>query len=515
MVDQHHEDTVELQDEEREDAAAADAPEATDAPEGHDIEPIEAIEDSKAAESSVEIEVPEAISDVAEPTSDDEKIYNDTIDSDLSKIVPMEHLPVVQAPVGTKYHGHSSVLVDDSMHRHHHHHHGSGRHHHHHRTSRWHRRRSGARHRLAASIAIVLAALVMIPLALGLAWILAINHAMSMGSEGDALKSQLASEADAQADSQNDGFYVMFVGSDAREGEAAGRGDVLMLTRVDPVARTISIVSIPRDTMIHIAGIDEPQKINATYAYGGASSAVYAISHYAGVRISHYAEVDFGGLERLVDRLGGVWIDVPETVETGSGTIEAGRQLLTGAQALSYARERHTATGGDFGRARAQRLVVEGIIRQVLASDPLKMPGLIRDLAGCVSTDYSVAGLVRLARRLVGGELTIYSAVCPSYAFWQDGVAYVGTMYDEWQTMMKRTDAGLDPNGNGEGIPEPQNSSEKLGSAEIALSPREYKDLAAQNMTTDVVEEVAPQVVGGDAAANEGEGDAASVDVGV
>ena len=455
-------------------------------------------EETPPEETAPESEAPEETAPDAVAPEAAEPPYVDNINSDLSKVVPMEHLPVVQDRVGTKYHVHGEEQSGMGVPSEHHHRQHRHRHrHHHHQTSRRYRtgrvrtRRRSHKHRLAASIAIVLGALVMIPVVFALMWVLAVNRAMSMGDEGTALESELASEEETN----NDGFYVMFVGSDAREGEASGRGDVLMLTRVDPVARTVSIVSIPRDTMIHIAGIEEPQKINATYAYGGASTAVHAIAHYAGVPISHYAEIDFGGLERLVDRLGGVWIDVPETVTTGSGTIEAGRQLLNGQQALAYARERHSATGGDFGRARAQRLVVEAIIRQVLDSDPLKMPRLIRDLAACVSTDYSVTGLVKLAYQMLGGELTIYSAVCPSYAFWQDNVSYVGTMYDEWQAMMKRMDAGLDPNGEAADVPEPQRSDEKLGAAENALSPHDYHELAAQNMTTDVVEEIEPQTV--------------------
>jgi hypothetical protein len=60
-------------------------------------------------------------------------------------------------------------------------------------------------------------------------------------------------------------------------------------------------------------------------------------------------------------------------------------------------------------------------------------------------------------------------------------------MYDEWRDMMKRVDAGLDPNDTSVEIPEPQASSEKLGKAENAESPKDYKDLAASSMSTDAV----------------------------
>lgn len=317
-----------------------------------------------------------------------------------------------------------------------------------------------------------------------------------MGPEQEPLKGVLVTEEAAKEVAHNDGYYVLLVGSDAREGDVSSRGDVLMLARVDEKARKVTLVSIPRDTMVKIAGAVGPQKINAAYAYGGASSAVYEVSRFAGVNISHYAEIDFNGLIELVDSLGGVWVNVPETVEVSDGTIEAGPQMLNGTQALAFARERHTATGGDFGRARAQRLVAEALMRQMLKAPFTEMPGMIQRLAGCVSTDYTMPELLSLANAMAGGEVVAYSAICPSYAYWQDGVAYVGTMYDEWGQMMKRVDAGLDPNGDDE-IPELQNSNTRLGSAENALSPKDYSDLAKENMTTDVVGEVEPEVMSG------------------
>ena len=92
-----------------------------------------------------------------------------------------------------------------------------------------------------------------------------------------------------------------------------------------------------------------------------------------------------------------------------------------------------------------------------------------------------------LALKLQGGQLTVHSAAVPSYTFWQDDVSYVGTMYEEWQAMMRRMDAGLDPADTVAAVPEPQASDEKLGAATNAASPRDYQELAAEGMTTDDV----------------------------
>lgn len=287
-------------------------------------------------------------------------------------------------------------------------------------------------------------------------------------------------------------FYMLLIGSDAREGDVASRSDVTMLVRVDAANATVDLVSIPRDTMVTING--STQKINAAYAEGGASLAVETVSEFAGVPLSHYAEVDFASVETLIDDLGGVWVNVPESFSAGNGGMdfEAGEQRLTGEQALAFARERYNVSGGDFGRAQAQRLVVQAIIQQVLAAQPTQLPGLISQLAASVSTDLSVGDVISLAQDFQGSSAgtTIYSAACPSYSMSVDGVSYVCPEFEEWRAMMQRVDAGLDPNDESAEIPEEQRTNETLGAASNSPAPRDYEDLAANaGLTT---EDVAP-----------------------
>jgi len=123
-------------------------------------------------------------------------------------------------------------------------------------------------------------------------------------------------------------------------------------------------------------------------------------------------------------------------------------------------------------------------VREISAQDP---PQAI--LEGHFN-DYNVPDLVSLALKFQGKDPIIYSAVCPSYGYWEGEVSYAGTMYKEWQAMMKRVDAGLDPNDESTEIPEPQASSTKLGAASNSASPRNYEEYLAQAnpMTTaDVV----------------------------
>lgn len=302
----------------------------------------------------------------------------------------------------------------------------------------------------------------------------------------EALQPASASES---ATEESTAFYMLILGSDSRDdGETASRSDVTMLARIDPDNGQVDLISIPRDTMVTIEGQGR-QKINAAYAFGGASGAIDAVSSFAGVPITHYCEVHFEELQRVVDELGGIWVNIPESFTTDSGvSFQAGNQRLNGEQALTFARERHNVSGGDFGRAQAQRLVVQAIIKQVLASSPAQLPGLVSSLASSISTDLSVTDIIAMAQRFQASDLTLYSAVCPSYSFYEGGVSYVCPMFNEWRDMMCRVDAGLDPNDTTAEIPQAQLGNLKLGAASNSPAPRSYEALVANaGLTTDDV----------------------------
>lgn len=323
-------------------------------------------------------------------------------------------------------------------------------------------------------------------------WVNSLNT--SMGFEDEAQKQELmealVTPAQEEGTAASKAFYMLILGSDAREGDTASRSDVTMLCRVDPENGIVDLVSIPRDTLVEIDGFGR-QKINAAYALGGAAGAVRTVSQFAGVDISHYAEVHFDELEEVVDALGGIWVNVPESFQAGGMSFNAGDQKLNGEQALAFARERHNVSGGDFGRAQAQRIIVQAIVRQVLDTPPAELPGIVGKLASSVSTDYSVADLVALAQSFQGKNLAMYSAACPSYSLSIDGVSYVGTMFGEWRAMMQRIDAGLDPNDMQAVIPAAQEADTRLGAASNSPAPRDYADLAANaGLTTG---DVAPE----------------------
>lgn len=262
----------------------------------------------------------------------------------------------------------------------------------------------------------------------------------------------------AVTDSPSDPFYMLLIGADKSQdrdesGEYGGsyRTDSMILARVDPKEKEVTLISIPRDTQVDIPG-HGTQKINAAYAFGGASLAVDTVSELAGVPISHYAEIDFDGFKAVVDALGGIEVDVPMEIndDMAGGHVDAGLQTLNGEQALILCRSRHNYDdigNGDAIRAANQRLVLSAIMEKVMSSDVATITNTVGTLANYVTTDYSVAGLVGLAQSMIGIDVAnnVYTAAVPTTSVYEDDLWWEILDEDAWQKMMDRVKQGLSP----------------------------------------------------------------------
>lgn len=297
-------------------------------------------------------------------------------------------------------------------------------------------------------ILIVLAVIVVLCVAAGAAAALymnSISDSMKMDSEQQSELDTVLSESTVQ-----EPYYVLLLGSDARANDTASRSDTMILVRVDANVGKATLVSIPRDTKVEIEG-HGTQKINAAYAFGGPAGAVEAVENMSGIEISHYAEIHFNELEKAVDQLGGIWVDVPvSSNQTGSShskyQFSAGMQKMSGEQVLAFARERYGYNEGDFQRAENQRIVVQSLADAVLSLPPTDLPGTVQSLANCISTDYSLNELIELAQTFQSAEhYYFYSAMVPSTTQTIDGVSYTITLEDEWANMMQMVDTGQDP----------------------------------------------------------------------
>ena len=257
-------------------------------------------------------------------------------------------------------------------------------------------------------------------------------------------------------------FYMLLLGIDRGEGReqmadygtdpSAYRTDTIILARVDPPARKVTLVSIHRDTAVNM-GEHGLQKINAAYPLGGEAYTTQVVSEFAGVPISHYADVDFEGMCSIVDKLGGIEVTVPVDVidlEYTGAKIYAGTQMINGMQALQLCRARHAYDSygdGDLYRAANQRMIIAAILKKVLAQDPITMVATINDLANFVNTDFAIADLLSLANQFRGMnvEQDIMSGINPTEGQQIEGVWYEICDMNAWKEMMQRVNAGQPP----------------------------------------------------------------------
>ncbi len=204
---------------------------------------------------------------------------------------------------------------------------------------------------------------------------------------------------------------IAFFGIDSRHKSDIGRSDCIIVATIDNKHDKLKISSIMRDTYVPIDGHGNT-KINHAYAYGGPELAVSTLNSVFDLGIKEFVTVDFYGLEDIIDKIGGVEIDVQQNeikyinsymTETANisntekvNVNEAGLQLLNGKQAVAYSRIRYLA-GGDFARTERQRTVLEAIASKFMAMDKNKALELIPDLASNVETSISVADIVKLA----------------------------------------------------------------------------------------------------------------------
>ena len=244
----------------------------------------------------------------------------------------------------------------------------------------------------------------------------------------------------SDSDVAREPFYVLLLGTDGRPGEEVYRSDSIILARIDPTEKSASLISIPRDTMVVYNG--ETMKINATHA-------VNDLCFNGEQKISHYAEINFEGMEDLIDAVGGIDLEATEEVDDPEHLdikIEKGFQHMDGATALTYARCRYTYM-------RHQRQVLSALAKKILNDlDPATIMGTVEELSKVVITTLGVQDIVSVANAMRGMDVEndMYVANVPSYADETtnvNGVSYVFVYEDKLAEMMQRLDAGENPEG--------------------------------------------------------------------
>ncbi len=257
-------------------------------------------------------------------------------------------------------------------------------------------------------------------------------------------------------------FNVLLIGSDTRVGitgaaqnaygntSTAGgqRSDVVKIVHVVPATGQVSVLSIPRDTVVTVAGntsqVGKYNRINATYN-DGPDQLVQTIEANFGIAIEHVVQLNFIGFRGAVDAIGGVNLDFPYPAKdayTGLDITTPGCQHLNGGYSLAVARSRHYqyyANGywqydgtSDFGRIQRQNAFLKALINQAEKQyNPLTLNAFIGSVVQGVTIDstFTISQLVSLAREFRSfASTSLATATLPTYSSNSSEFGYLGSI---------------------------------------------------------------------------------------
>lgn len=209
-------------------------------------------------------------------------------------------------------------------------------------------------------------------------------------------------------------FSVLLVGVDQRKNEI-GRSDTLIYTVVRPADGNMLLVSIPRDLYVEIVGKNREDKINHSYAFGGAGMTMDTVEKLFDAPVHHYASVNFAGFRSVIDALGGIALPIEKDIVNSDPNheyfvIKGGQELYNGTDALNFVRYREDA-GGDMSRTERHQQFLHAMIEKASGMKQWsKIPELIDIMGENFSADIEPGKLVDLAQSLLQAkERTMYS----------------------------------------------------------------------------------------------------------
>lgn len=243
-------------------------------------------------------------------------------------------------------------------------------------------------------------------------------------------------EHDAQADKAGEEILlgeqtcirILLIGTDSYTSASSGRSDTMIVAQLDTQRKQIKMISFLRDLYVAIPGYRKT-RLNAAYVYGGADLLVDTLENNFGVTVDGWVAVNFSRMVEVIDRLGGVTVEVSEqerkqlnsilkyyNTQNGYPKMDevlevSGSQRLTGKQALCFSRIRKIDS--DFTRVSRQRKVMEAIYVRIREMDAITLMSILTQAYGDVKTNLTMADAASLIpvlfslRKVTWDSLTI------------------------------------------------------------------------------------------------------------
>ncbi len=223
-----------------------------------------------------------------------------------------------------------------------------------------------------------------------------------------------------------DRINILLIGIGGANHDGGYLADTIMLSSIKPSTKQVSLISIPRDLSVPTAN-GTWRKVNSIHAIAesqeegsGGPAMMENLSSNLGTQIDYYIRLDFQGFIKIIDELGGIDVNVENTLDDYSYPIlgeednsdyyaryehlhvEKGEQHMNGSLALKYARSRHAAgvEGSDFARARRQQLIISAVKEKLLSRNnllkPMMISRIISELNKNIKTNLDVWEILKL-----------------------------------------------------------------------------------------------------------------------
>lgn len=220
--------------------------------------------------------------------------------------------------------------------------------------------------------------------------------------------------------SRSDVINILLIGLDSRTGLTyGGRSDTLILVSLNKTTKKINMTSFFRDTYCNIDhnGSQSYNKINSSYAKGGADCLINTLENNFKVNIDYYVTVDFATFEDIIDELGGLKVKVQKYEADYMNSVHklnvkyGDNVVLNGEEALVFSRIRKCDPDSDVSRTRRQRMVITSLINSIKDASYFELNGMLKQLLPYVKTNLTENEILTYAAQALANGWLSYEIV--------------------------------------------------------------------------------------------------------
>ena len=221
-------------------------------------------------------------------------------------------------------------------------------------------------------------------------------------------------------------FNVLLLGVDTGEfGRTdSGRSDSMIVAHINLKKKEYTLMGVERDLLVDIADQGMQDKLNAAYAYGGASCSVKTVEKMLDIQIPYFVSIDMGDFQKILKEIGAVQVENEFEFSSDGFDFPKGKLTLSPEEALSWARMRYEDPRGDYGRQMRQQLLLKGVLENMAQLNQVtKWNAFIDILTDNIKTNLPITNLVLLEKKLMNEPTIIHDQVIGEELI-QNGISY-------------------------------------------------------------------------------------------